>query len=77
MAMNRKKRPRDPVQLGKLVVDIATGKTLDSDGGHDLDNNKRRAGREGGSARSKALTSAERSEIARIAAEARWRKADS
>ena len=25
MAQKRLKRPRDPIQLGKLVVDIATG----------------------------------------------------
>jgi hypothetical protein len=25
-----KKRPRDPVQLGKLIVDIATGQTPDT-----------------------------------------------
>ena len=29
MTTTRKKRPRDPVQLGKLIVDIATGQTPD------------------------------------------------
>jgi len=31
MTTTRKKRPRDPVQLGKLIVDIATGQTPDAE----------------------------------------------
>ena len=31
MTTTRKDRPRDPVQLGKLIVDIATGQTLDAE----------------------------------------------
>jgi hypothetical protein len=31
MTTTRKKRPRDPVQLGKLIVEIATGQTPDSE----------------------------------------------
>ena len=30
MTTTRKKRPRDPVQLGKLIVDIATGQVEDA-----------------------------------------------
>jgi len=52
------KRPRDPNQLAKLMVDIATGE----------------AGTVGGPARAKALTPDQRSEIASIAAAARWKK---
>ena len=35
MAERRLKRPRDPIQLGKLIVDIATGQVEDrvEDGG--------------------------------------------
>jgi hypothetical protein len=29
MATKRLKRPRDPIQLGKLIVDIATGEVED------------------------------------------------
>jgi hypothetical protein len=29
MAQKRLKRPRDPIQLGKLIVDIATGQVED------------------------------------------------
>lgn len=29
MATKRLKRPRDPIQLGKLIVDIATGQVED------------------------------------------------
>ena len=29
MATRRLKRPRDPIQLGKLIVDIATGQVED------------------------------------------------
>jgi hypothetical protein len=32
MANKRLKRPRDPVQLAKLMVDILTGQTTDSAG---------------------------------------------
>jgi hypothetical protein len=42
----RRKRPRDPIQLAKLIGDIATGQ----------------------------LTPEQRAEIARVAAEARWKK---
>jgi hypothetical protein len=30
MTTTRQQRPRDPVQLGKLIVDIATRQTLDA-----------------------------------------------
>jgi hypothetical protein len=29
MATKRLKRPRDPIQVGKLIVDIATGRAND------------------------------------------------
>ena len=31
MTTTRKKRPRDPVQLGKLIVEIATGQMPDAE----------------------------------------------
>ena len=67
------KRPRDPNQLAKMIVDIATGE------GEPVErtaNEARaaKAGAVGGPARAKALTSQQRSEIASIAAQARWKK---
>jgi len=77
MVIRRKKRPRDPIQLAKLIGDIATGQTEDR-----VENGEnpaatefmRRGGLKGGPARAKKLTSKQRAEIARIAAAARWKK---
>jgi hypothetical protein len=67
------KRPRDPAQLAKLMIDIASGEVTDGE-----PSNKQvraqKAGVKGGPARAKALTSEQRSEIARTAAAARWKK---
>ncbi len=67
------KRPRDPNQLAKLMVDIATGEAGQPE---QSANGKRasKAGIVGGPARAKALTPAQRSEIASVAAQARWKK---
>jgi hypothetical protein len=70
------KRPRDPNQLAKLVVDIATGEAQDTS----VDASKnpaavalgRKGGLKGGKARAAKLTPDERSEAARRAARARW-----
>jgi hypothetical protein len=73
MATKRTPRPRDPIQLGKLMVDIATGAVPDAvDDGYTV--RARAGGVKGGPARTKALTAEQRSEIARIAAAARWKK---
>lgn len=77
MAQKRKKRPRDPIQLAKLIGDIATGQINDT-----MENDKdvvaselgRLGGLKGGIARAKKLTYEQRVEIARIAAAARWKK---
>lgn len=70
------KRPRDPIKLAKQVFDIAIGEAEDT-----VSPKKRAAsvrgrsgGLKGGKARARALTSAERSDIARLAATARWKK---
>jgi hypothetical protein len=72
-----RKRPRDPNQLGKLVVDIATGDVegVLEDSGKDPAAVAlgRRGGLKGGKARAEKLTAAERSEAARRAAQARWK----
>ena len=75
MAKKRLKRPRDPVQLAKLVGDIATGQVIDEvDDGKDdaVVEFTRRGGQKGGRARAEKLSAKERSAIARKAALARW-----
>lgn len=74
------KRPRDPNQLAKLILDIATGEEVDQnpDEGKDpaaVARGKKcgqEGGQEGGKARAESLTEEERSDIARKAANARW-----
>lgn len=75
MALKRTPRPRDPIQLGKLMVDIATGQVPDA-----VDDGKsaeavakgRRGGERGGAARAESLSPSRRSDIARAAALKRW-----
>jgi hypothetical protein len=69
------KRPRDPAQLAKQVFDIAIGEAEDT-----VSESKRhppvqrKGGLKGGKARAKSLSAAERADIARLAAQARWKK---
>ena len=79
MTAKRLKRPRDPIQLGKLVGDILTGQVEDrqvAPEGQNVDATEfaRKGGLKGGNARAKALTAKQRSEIASVAAQARWKK---
>lgn len=75
MTMKRTPRPRDPVQLAKLIGDIATGQVPDVvDDGKDA--GAAAMGRKGGEARARSLSPAERADIARKGAKAR-RKATS
>lgn len=67
------KRPRDANQLAKLMIDIATGDASEPPETA-LTKRASKAGEAGGPARAKALTSEQRSDIARIAAAARWKK---
>jgi hypothetical protein len=73
-----RKRPRDPNQLGKLVVDLATGEAEDQDPDAGKDPHAvelgRRGGKKGGKARAAKMSAAERSEAAKKAAKARWSK---
>ena len=62
------KRPRDPNQLAKAIVDLATGEAEEKV--------PLASARKGGEARATVLTPKQRSEIARVAAEARWKKSD-
>jgi hypothetical protein len=70
--MNKPKRPRDPSQLAKMIVDIASGEVDDEESTKTA--RARKGGSKGGPARARALTPEERSEIARTAASARWKK---
>lgn len=74
----RKKRPRDLAQLAKEIVDEATDQ-LPPESEEEAENSpKAKAGRKGGlkggTARAQKLSAEERSEIARKAALARWRR---
>jgi hypothetical protein len=75
MAPRRLKRPRDSIQLGKLIVDIATGQVEDrvEDG---RDSAAVELGKKGGRARAEKLSSEERSNIARRAAQRRWKTSE-
>jgi len=69
------KRPRDPNQLGKLIVDISVGETEDrTPAGPPKNEAAAEMGRKGGAARAKAMTPERRAEIARQAAAKRWTK---
>lgn len=77
MPERSRKRPRDPNQLAKLVVDLATGHAdePDPDAGKDPAAVElgRRGGKKGGKSRAMRMTAAQRSEAARKAAQARWK----
>lgn len=74
----RSSRPRDPNQLAKLIVDIATGEVEDPD--PDEGKNPaavelgRKGGLKGGKARAAKMTSDQRKAAASKAAKARWDK---
>ena len=69
------KRPRDPNQLAKLIVDIATGEAEDTISEAKRNPSKRRSGGlKGGKSRANILTPEQRHDIARIAAQVRWKK---
>jgi hypothetical protein len=74
-----RKRPRDSNQLGKLIVDIATGEAQEADTPAEDKNPAavelgRKGGLKGGKARAAKMTPEERSEAARRAAAARWER---
>lgn len=72
------KRPRDPNQLAKMIVNIATGEATEAD--PDAGKNPaavalgRLGGLKGGPARAAGMTDDQRSEAAKQAATARWQK---
>jgi hypothetical protein len=66
----KKKRPADINRLAKSIVDEATS---DEPAGDEEEPRGRAGGLVGGKARAKKLAAQRRSEIAKKAAEARWR----
>ena len=73
----RKKRPRDPSQLAKMVVDIATGDTEDRPPTPEEQGKDPAAvalGRKGGKMRAAKMSPERRTEIAKKAAAKRWSK---
>ena len=69
------KRPRDPNQLAKSIIDIATGQAPDRDPTPEEQGKDPAAvalGKKGGAARAAGMTAEKRSEIAKKAAQKRW-----
>jgi hypothetical protein len=76
--MAKPKRPRDPNQLAKLIVELSTGQAQESDPNAGKDpaavSLGRRGGLKGGKARAAKMTNEERRESARKAVQSRWDK---
>jgi hypothetical protein len=76
MPERSRKRPTDANELGKRIVDLATGEATEADPDEGKDPAAvalgRRGGLKGGKARADRMTPEERSEAARKAAQARW-----
>ena len=73
--MGMPKRPRDPNQLAKLIVDIATGEAEDTVSSKMRNQSKvrgRAGGLKGGTACAKVLSQDQRREVAVKAARTRW-----
>jgi hypothetical protein len=76
MPEKRLKRPRDPAQLAKLMIDIASGEVEDREPTPEEQGKDPAAaalGRKGGKARAEKLTAERRGRIATEAAKARWK----
>lgn len=72
-----KKRPRDPNQLAKAIVGIATGEIEDREPTSEEQGKDPAAvamGKKGGVARASKLSQEKRAEIAKLAAAKRWEK---
>jgi hypothetical protein len=78
---SKPKRPRDANQLGKLIVALSVGEAKDVTTVSPADTGKdpaavalgRKGGLKGGAARAKALSPKRRKEIAKKAAQKRWK----
>jgi hypothetical protein len=79
MPKDHLKRPRDPAQLAKLMIDIASGEVEDRKPAADASGKNAAAvalgklgGEKGGAARAAKLSSKKRKQIAQMGAAARW-----
>ena len=76
--MAKPKRPRDPNQLAKLIVDLSTGEARDVNPNEGKNPAAvtlgKLGGAKGGAARAKVLSAKRRMAIAKKAAQARWKK---
>ncbi len=71
----RPKRPRDPSQLGKLIVDLSVGAAEETIPAPDArDPAAVSLGQRGGKARAASLSKKRRADIAKKAAKARWER---
>lgn len=70
------KRPADVIGNAVKIARIATGEDDDAVPLEGKDKAAQALGRKGGAARAKALSPKQRAEIAKVAAEARWKKTD-
>ncbi|WP_339631027.1 hypothetical protein [uncultured Sneathiella sp.] len=68
---DKPKRPRDANQLAHMIAGIATGEDVRSETDTSAQS---KGGKKGGERRAASLTPEQREEIARLAAEARWKK---
>ena len=68
------KRPRDANQLAKFIVDVATGEQEASREADPVNTFAQAGGLKGGKARADKLSPERRLEIAKQAAQARWKK---
>ncbi len=72
-----RKRPRDPSQLAKMIVDIASGEVEDRTPTPEERGKNPAAsalGKKGGAARAASTSPERRAEIAKLAAAKRWKK---
>jgi hypothetical protein len=69
---NGEKRPADAIGLAVMIGKIATGEIEDER--EELSSAAAQLGRKGGKARAENMTPERRAEIARKAAESRWKK---
>ncbi|MCA1612592.1 MAG: histone H1 [Acidobacteria bacterium] len=80
MTARTTKRPKDPNQLAKLIVDMSTGEIPKEEPPQKREKNPaavalgKLGASKGGKARAEKLTDEKRKEIARKAAEARWHR---
>jgi hypothetical protein len=75
--MTVRKRPRDFSQAAKLVIDVATGQREDREPTPEEQGKDPAAaalGRKGGAARAKSISAERRAEIAKQAAQKRWKR---